>query len=76
MYKTQHTVLKCMTDMTVHIKQILVTDRIVYTTEDYRYDSVQNNVLVQTIQTLVEKLPSSAIKLVSPFRKPIYWHFW
>ena len=65
-----------MTDMTVHIKQILATDRIVYTTEDYRYDSVQNNVLVQTIQTLVEKLPSSAVKFVSPFRKPINQHFW
>ena len=38
MYKTQHTVLKCMTDMTVHFKQILATDRIVYTTEDYRYE--------------------------------------
>ena len=33
MYKTQDTVLKSTTDMTVHTKQTLVTDRIVYATK-------------------------------------------
>ena len=52
MYKTQDTVLKNMTDMTVYTKQTLATD-IVYTTKHYRYDSGQNKILVQTIPTLI-----------------------
>ena len=40
MYKTQDTVLKSTTDMTVYTKQTLVTARIVYATKNYRCDSL------------------------------------
>ena len=63
MYKTQDTVLKSTTDMTVHTKQTLVTDRIVYATKNYRCDSLQNNVLVQTIPLTMSMYKHQEYKL-------------